>query len=183
MEFVASFLLEWAGTRAFCKPFSPRDQWEFLLRTDASSDFGYGGMVVPLNEGTSKAWSAEERALALHPNLHAESSTVLELLALRNVLKVYGQRIRGTRVQIEMDSQTSVQNLRRWDSEKLPILEIVNEIHGLVISFSLEVRFEFIPREFNEIADALSIDSFPQAGEMFEREFGSQLTLTSASRL
>ena len=183
MSFVASFLIKWPGTRAFCKPFSPRDSWENLMRTDASSDFGYGGVVIPLNEGTSGPWSTEERAMALHPNLLAESSTVLELLALRNVLKVYGQRIRGTRVQIEMDSQTSVQNLRRWDSEKLPILEIVNEIHDLVISFCLEVRFEFIPREFNEIADALSIDSFPQASEMFEREFGGQLTLTSASRL
>ena len=183
MEFVASFLLEWTGTRAFSKPFSPRDWWEFLLRTDASSDFGYGGMIVPLNEGVSKAWSDEEREMALQPNLRAESSTVLELLALRSILKVYGQRIRGKRVQIEMDSQTSVQNLRRWDSEKIPVLKIVNDIHSLVISFSLDVRFEFIPREFNEIADALSIDSFPQACEMFEREFGGQLTLTSVSRL
>ena len=160
-----------------------------MLKCDASSDFGFGAMVVPQSIGVIGRWSDDERVLARKSDapdageLATDSSTILELLALRNAISLLSAHLRGKRVQIEMDSQTSVQNLRRWDSEKLPILEIVNEIHGLVISFSLEVRFEFIPREFNEIADALSIDSFPQAGEMFEREFGSQLTLTSASRL
>jgi hypothetical protein len=177
---VAKFMLTWSGSSPMFKPFSPRDPWDFLLRLDASSEFGFGGFVLPLERGHARAWSDEERALSLAPQLKSESSTALELMALRNLLSHYAPAMRGSRVQIEMDSATSILGLRAWSSGTLIILGLLNEIHQLLIEHSLIARFEHIGREFNQIADYLSKDQTPQAVELFAEEFRAVMIMDSS---
>ena len=122
---VEKFVSTWSGSSPMFKPFSPRDPWDKLLRLDASSDFGFGGFVLPLERGHARAWTPEERALSLAPQLKSESSTALELMGLRNLLSLYAPMMRGSRVQIEMDSATSILGLRVWISEILIILGLL----------------------------------------------------------
>ena len=177
---VAKFMLTWSGSSPMFKPFSPRDPWDFLLRLDASSEYGFGGFVLPLERGHARAWSDEERALSLAPQLKSESSTALELMALRNLLSRYAPAMRGSRIQIEMDSATSILGLRAWSSGTLIILGLLNEIHQLLIEHSLIARFEHIGREFNQIADYLSKDQTPQAVELFAEEFRAVMIMDSS---
>ena len=174
---VEKFVSTWSGSSPMFKPFSPRDPWDKLLRLDASSDFGFGGFVLPLERGHARAWTPEERALSLAPQLKSESSTALELMGLRNLLSLYAPMMRGSRVQIEMDSATSILGLRVWSSEILIVLGLLNEIHELIIGHSIIARFEHVGREFNQIADHLSKDQTPQAVELFAKEFKAVLVM------
>ena len=177
---VAKFMSSWSGSSPMFKPFSPRDPWDFLLRLDASSEFGFGGFVLPLERGMARAWSPEERALSLSPQLKSESSTALELMGLKGLLLKFASRMRGARVQIEMDSATSILGLRAWNSEVLVILSLLSDIHGLCIEHSIVARFEHIGREFNVIADHLSKDLTPQAVEQFALDFMAPLVMESS---
>ena len=70
---VEKFVSTWSGSSPMFKPFSPRDPWDKLLRLDASSDFGFGGFVLPLERGHARAWTPEERALSLAPQLKSDT--------------------------------------------------------------------------------------------------------------
>ena len=177
---VAKFMSSWSGSSPMFKPFSPRDPWDFLLRLDASSEFGFGGFALPLERGMARAWTPEERALSLSPQLKSESSTALELMGLKGLLLMFAPRMKGARVQIEMDSATSILGLRAWNSEIAVILSLLSDIHGLCIEHSIIARFEHIGREFNQVADHLSKDQTPQAVELFAEEFKAVLVMDSS---
>ena len=128
----------------------------------------------------ARAWTPEERALSLSPQLKSESSTALELMGLKGLLLMFAPRMKGARVQIEMDSATSILGLRAWNSEIAVILSLLSDIHGLCIEHSIIARFEHIGREFNQVADHLSKDQTPQAVELFAEEFKAVLVMDSS---
>ena len=128
----------------------------------------------------ARAWTPEERALSLSPQLKSESSTALELMGLKGLLLMFAPRMKGARVQIEMDSATSILGLRAWNSEIAVILSLLSDIHGLCIEHSIVARFEHIGREFNVIADHLSKDLTPQAVEQFALDFMAPLVMESS---
>ena len=187
VKWLATFLQSWPGSGAFSIPFSPRDSWQALLRQDASSEVGFGAMTFPLGVGVYGVWSAEERRAALapddpqHQDLAASSSTVLELTATKHSLSLLGPSLRGMRVQLELDSQTSVIDLRSWSAGRPAILTLVNEIWDLLIEFSITPRFEHILRDYNKVADFLSNSLCSQAEEQFKLEFGTPLRIGLAS--
>ena len=181
IKWLERFLARWSGSSRISLPFSPRETWESLLKCDASSDFGFGAMVVPQSIGVIGRWADDERVLARKSDapdareLATDSSTILELLALRNAISLLNAHLRGKRVQIEMDSQTAVCDLRSWSAGRPGILTVVNEIWDLIISLEISPRFQHILREFNAVADALSKFLPSQAKLLFEKEFGGAL--------
>ena len=187
IKWLERFLARWSGSGRISLPFSPRETWESLLRCDASSDFGFGAMAVPQNVGVIGKWTDDERASARKSDapdavdLATDSSTVLELLALRNALTLLSVHLRGKRVQIELDSQTAVCDLRSWSAGRPGILTIVNEIWDLIISLEISPRFEHILRDFNAVADALSKFLPTQAELLFKTEFGGALLVQEAA--
>jgi hypothetical protein len=106
---------------------------------------------------------------------------VLELLALRNALTLLSSHLCWKRVQIELDSQTAVCDLRSWSAGRPGILTIVNEIWDIIISLEISPRFEHILRDCNAVADALSKFLPTQAMMLFEEEFGGALLIQEAA--
>ena len=188
------FLSSWNGSKKFFLPFSPRFSWDILVRTDASTEFGWGGVAFPFHIGCYGAWSHAERALALRcdpsgvPSLKSASTVTFELLALRNTLHFCktlisrGFTFAGKRVQFELDAEAAVLCLRRFYSDIPSILAILEEIRTLCIELDLVHRFEHILRDFNCIADALSKNSPPQAVRFYAEEFGSALAVEGSSQ-
>jgi len=196
LQFMLSFFSLWDRSSTIFHDFSPCHSWDHLIRVDASTTFGAGGFTVPLGVAFSSRWSDEDRALALHiapltalPAFSAshasdmppgqdpsallrESTTVFELLGVLEGLRRLGSLMRGSRVQIELDNQVAVLGLKTWFSPTASCLSVLDRIHSLVISLSLTLRVEFIPRIHNHIADALSLNDLLQAQELFRSEFG-----------
>ena len=189
LEAASSFLSSWDGSKRFFLPFTPRHSWDYLIRTDASTEFGWGGAIFPLHVAFYGAWTPAERALALrcdqsgNPTLKSASTVTYELLALRNVLRFClvlvsrGSTFESKRVQFELDAEAAVLCLRKFYSVFPDILAILEEIRALVIELDLTFRFEHVLRDFNRVADALSKDSPPQAVSFYEEEFGSALVV------
>jgi hypothetical protein len=189
LEAASLFLSTWDGSKRFFLPFTPRHSWDYLTRTDASTEFGWGGAIFPLHVACYGAWTPAERALALRcdqsgtPTLKSASTVTYELLALRNVLRFClvlasrGYDFVSKRVQFELDAEAAVLSLRKFYSIFPDILAILEEIRALVIKLDLTFRFEHVLRDFNRIADALSKDSPPQAMGFYKEEFGSALVV------
>jgi len=114
--------------------------------------------------------------------LERESSSVAELLAILFALRTFGPIIKGRRVLLEFDCESMYFALRRWSSERPHILVIMNEIYATSFFFYIILRVEFIPREFNTIADALSTGDLTQANKLCKSHFGARLELVDCSR-
>ena len=105
-----------------------------------------------------------------------------ELLALLYAIRTFGPQIRNRRVQIELDNESMYFACRRWFSDQLHILDILNDIYDAAFSFNLIIRIEFIPRDYNSVADALSMGSLDQARKLCREHFNHDLNLLPCSR-
>ena len=183
LKWLATFLATWTGSGSISLPFSPRERWQSLFRSDASSDWGYGVVIYPQCQGVTGQWSERDHEAARRSDvadgkaMDDDSSTVIELMAVEAGLIRFGQALRGQRVQIELDSQTAILDLRSWSGGRPGILTVVNRVWSLLISFEITARFEHILREFNQVADALSKNLLPQARSLFNGEFGAELVV------
>lgn len=194
LEAASLFLSTWDGSKRFFLPFTPRHSWDYLTRTDASTEFGWGGVIFPLHIACYGAWTPAERALALRcdpsgaPTLKSASTVTYELLALRNTLRFClvlvsrGATFVSKRMQFELDAEAAVLCLRKFYSVIPDILAVLEEIRALVIELDLTFRFEHVLRDFNRVADALSKNSPPQAVLFYEEEFESGLAVESLSQ-
>ena len=188
LKWLATFLATWTGSGSISLPFSPRERWQSLFRSDASSDWGYGVVIYPQCQGVTGQWSERDHEAARRSDvadgkaMDDDSSTVIELMAVEAGLIRFGQALRGQRVQIELDSQTAILDLRSWSGGRPGILTVVNRVWSLLISFEITARFEHILREFNQVADALSKNLLPQARSLFNGEFGAELVVAVVDR-
>jgi len=192
----ASFLEEWPGSRPFFQDFSPIASWEFLIRSDGSTSHGAGAVLYPGCLGYLHQWDEAERARLLNTPSHSseeplidtslerESSSIAELLAILYALWTFGPQIKGRRVLLEFDNESMYFALRRWFSDKSHILVLLDEIFKICFSFSIILRVEYIPREFNTVADALSTGHLSQATKLCREQFGPRdpLVLVECSR-
>jgi hypothetical protein len=188
LKWLATFLATWSGSGSISLPFSPRDRWQSIFRSDASSDWGYGVFIYPQCRGVTGRWSERDHEAARRSDvidgkaLDSDSSTVIELMAMEIGLVKFGPVLRGLRVQIELDSQTAILDLRSWSGGRPGILAVVNRIWSLLISFEITARFEHVLRDFNAVADALSKNLLPQARSLFQEEFGTDLQVEVADQ-
>ena len=181
LKWLQSYLAVWSGSGSFAIPFSPRDSWLSLFRSDAATEWGFGAMLFPQCTGVMGEWSTTDREAARKsddsdkPELDSDSSTIIELLAFKKALTIFGPILRGQRVQFELDSQTAVLDLRSWSAGRPGILAVVNDVWSLLVSFEITARFEHVLRHFNTIADFLSKNLPTQAKLAFREEFGKEL--------
>ena len=166
----ASFLDSWSGRRPFFSDFSPITTWHFLVRSDGSTKYGAGGVMVPGFDCFSHKWDAAESerlwgvsrdtdtahplALTSTPaltsdtkgssDLERESSSIAELLAILYALRTFGLQIRGRRVLLEIDNESMYFALRSWFSDKAYILDLLNEIYGTIFHYNIIIRVEFV---------------------------------------
>ena len=190
LDAAVKFLSTWDGTKGFYIPFTPRYSWHLLVRTDASTAFGWGGMAFPVSVGAYAEWSPAERDLSFRrtspdaQQLEAPSTLMLELLALKNFL-LYCMRMAEqgfdwspySRVQFELDNESAVLCLRKFYSDIPEILLVLEDIRTLLFNLNFVARFEHILRDFNRVADALSTNSTSQALALFREEFSVDITL------
>ena len=187
------FLSRWDGTKRFYIPFTPRYSWLALVRTDASTAFGWGGMAFPMCVGAYAKWTPAECDLSFRrtgpgvQQLEAPSTLTLELLALWKFLlhcKLMAERgfdwSPFSRVQFELDNESAVLCLRKFYSEIPEILLVLEDIRGVIIDLNFVARFEHILRDYNKVSDALSTNSVPQALALFQEEFGQALALEAS---
>ena len=204
----SSFIDNWSGQRPFFSDFSPINTWQFLIRSDGSTRFGAGAFLFPGHQGFSHKWDAQEHeklwgfvpddkfleekasaplatVRAEEENAHLldrESSSIGELLAALYALRSFGHQIRGRRVLLEIDNEGMYFALRSWFSEKPYLLDLLNEIFETSSFYHIILRVEFIPREFNVVADALSLGLVTQATRHYRRHVGVDLNVIQCSR-
>ena len=155
------FLSRWNRRASLFQSFSPTCTWQALIRTDASSKYGCGGVLLPGGLGFSHVWSVDERSLALVEVF--VSSTFIELLAIEYALSLFGNGIRGMRVQFELDSESGHRDLCRGFSPVPLVLGCVHRIRSLCYTLDIIPRFEHIKRVYNPIADCLANGDVHQA--------------------
>ena len=174
---LASFFLTWNRTCAIFAGFSPVYSWEFLIKIDASTDFGAGGFCLPSFECMIHEWLPSERAQALaHSDTPIrESTTFFELLGILRVLTHFAPACRGKRVQIECDNEAAIRDLVSCFSGRPMCLMIISGVRDLCAKFSITPRFEHILSRFNLVADRLSHDDFTQASVSCIDEFHQPL--------
>jgi hypothetical protein len=174
----------WDQERRLFLGYSPIALAEFVVRTDASTEFGAGGWVYPSFEGfiVIVGWSAGDRAASLASsslNLR-ESTTFFELRAIQLSLARFGTLMKGKRVQFESDSQPGVQALQKTFSIRPLCQDIIQDIISTCVSLHIYPRWEHISACFNEIADCLSHNRLSQAQVCCTKEFSTSISTTSS---
>ena len=170
---LARFFATWNQKCALFAGFSPVAQWEVLIKVDASTDFGAGGVCLPSHECMIHAWSTEERkqALAHSDQPIRESTTFFELSGTLLMLTLFAPLLRGKRVQVECDNEGAVRDLVSCFSGKPQCMSVIAKIRDICALNSITPRFEHILSHFNMIADRLSHDDFLQANALCLQEF------------
>jgi hypothetical protein len=100
--------------------FSPAASWEVLIKVDASTDFGAGGVCIPSFANLIHEWSPTERYDALHhcDEPIRESTCFFELQAIYLMLLNSTPLLVGKRVPIECDNKASISQTDVHESDK-----------------------------------------------------------------
>ena len=141
LSFWAASLTEYNSQPIWHSPSALR-----VVYSDAS-DTGYGGYVVEHGSCTSFGqWSAEEAG---------QSSTWRELAAVLQVLQAVAPKLANTRVRWFTDNQ-NVARILQVGSKKPQLHALALKVFSLSLQHHIRLEPEWIPRELNERADALS---------------------------
>ena len=113
-----------------------------------ASDTGYGGYIVELGPQVAAqgVWSAD---------LAQESSTMREILAVRNVLQSFATKLAGLCVKWHTDNQ-NVARIIGVGSRKSGLQSEAKHIFEVCVHHGISIEPEWIPRFSNEQADYLS---------------------------
>ena len=162
---LAAFFITWDRKCCLFAGFSPTHRWEILIKVDASTDFGTGGVCFPSLDCFVHEWSPDERSRALaHSALPIrESTTFFELLGIFLILAHFAPMLRGRRVQIECDNEAAIRDLGTCFSGKPLCMAVIADIRNLCASSFIIPRYEHILSQYNLIADRLSHNDFLQA--------------------
>ena len=125
---------------------------------DAGSEWGIGGWD---SQGYYKASLTEEVRAAAHRK-SAMSSKFLELWQLLVMARVMGPRWEGRHVRVQVDNQGLVPMFRKGRGKKPMENDMVREICMLQVAQGWSWELQWIQRERNEAADALSKDDMPR---------------------
>ena len=171
LRVLVSFWDRWSGNGKLFHDFSPRFGPEFVVKYDASTRWGCGGVLLPGGTCFSHKWSAAERLASLQgkpggPLLQRESTTYLELLAAEYATVAFAAEIAGRRVVFEGDNEPANRDLSHSYSAAGDCASLLFDIMSLWIDLGVIGRPVHICTEHNAVADALSKDCFSQAIEL-----------------
>ena len=167
----------WDGCCPIVAGFSPEFTWEALGRQDASTDWGCGGFLFSpgLLLGYAHPWSAPERRDAFVTE--RESTGVFELLGARHWMERFAHRVRGRRLQLELDNSSSVQGLARAYSDKPVLLTLIQRFRRKSAIYHITLRVFHVLECFNSIADHLSHGRVRDAQWLARRVFGIDMVM------
>jgi hypothetical protein len=176
IEFAASVYLKWNRTCPILGAFGPTATWHILGRCDASTDWGCGGFIFDgvCLRAFQHQWTAAERELAMCDI--RESTTVEELQGAAHWARIFEHLITHKRVQLEMDSASSVGAIEKAFSAKPAVLTCLTDLRASCARAGIHLRVRHVlGTVFNKIADALSRDNWLQACLEAQNEFGLPL--------
>jgi hypothetical protein len=176
LDFAASVYLDWDRRCPIFADFGPTATWQFLGRCDASSDWGCGGFLYDGEclRAFQHEWRDDERELAMCGI--RESTTVEELQGAAHWARIFENFISHSRVQLELDSATSVCAIEKAFSAKPAVLTCLTDLRASIARAGVHLRVRHVlGASFNQIADALSRDNWVQACLFAESEFGLPL--------
>ena len=105
---------------------------------------------------------------------------MLELVAARKWLEVFGAECRGKRVLLESDAKPAVQAVEAAYSPKPVVMEVVTEVRSICVKEHIVLRLrQVIGKSLNLVADRLSHDDVLQARCEARVMFGAELELVS----
>ena len=127
--------------------FKPYPTTTQIVFTDASSS-GYGGYTAHRLQKLicSGKFSYSESQ---------QSSTFREILAVKLVLMSYGKLLKNQAIQINMDNYGATRVLQ-IGSSKDKLQELALEIFQYCLEYNIKLSPEWVPRDLNQEADALS---------------------------
>ena len=171
VHFLNAFFTSWDGRCPISAGFSPVYCYEFLIRSDASTDDGCGGFCLPFTPSACgflacyHAWDAYERADASGHSVTSvrESTMFFELLGLLHLLVHFVPFLHGRRVQFECDSEPAIRALIKGFSKKPLCMRLIRRFWLLCASSHITPRFVHILARYNAVADHLSHLRVPQA--------------------
>jgi hypothetical protein len=180
VHFLDEFFASWNGRCPISAGFSPIYSFEFLIRSDASTNDGCGGFCLPFTPSSCgfnacfHTWSPEEKAQALGHRVDSvrESTMFLELLSLLLLLDHFVPHLRARRVQFECDNESAVRALSKGFSKMPLCMKIISQFWLTCAKNNIIPRFEHILAQYNSIADDLSHFHLSQAETAAIGEFG-----------
>jgi hypothetical protein len=144
-----------------------------LFTTDASSSWGMGGFLS--GQWFAVSWE-ELRAMPrkpVYPFSNQESSHInyLELFAVYWAIRRFGGGLRGMRVPLYVDNQSTEHMVRNLRAKSAVFIALLKEIHIMLIRFNIRIDVRYINTKDNILADALSRG--PSGRGVFERALAS----------
>eukprot|EP00808_Paulinella_micropora_P030479 g68744.t1 len=130
-------------------------------RSDAGSSFGQGIIILKAPGVPDKQveWAYRKHTDAELKRAWvktAHSSSVLEVFAIQTATSVFKDFFRGRRVLFQLDKSAAVQALSAGAAQSDNLDSAARCILESFITLGATVRFEHIPRDANDLADALS---------------------------
>ena len=154
---------------------------EVLGRVDAATEDGHGcgGLMWVPTEGKLlgfvHVWTEEERERAYV--VDRESTGVLESYGAMKWFEVFGERVRGRRVLLEMDSEPVVKALEKGYSPKVEMMMCVEGVLCRSVNLEVVLRVRWIAGVLNAVADRLSHRKIEEAIWIARHQFGADLLL------
>lgn len=158
--------------------YGPCGDWQVMGRVDASTDWGWGGVMVARGARSlpwfNEPWTEQDdkdAMVTLRP-----STGLLELRGVRRWLEVFGPACHGLRVLVESDNSAAVYDIEAAYSKRPGMMGEIVAIRRLCIRFHIVLRVRHILGVvFNRVADALSHNRISLARCLAEEEFGCVL--------
>ena len=167
----------WNKTDPILLGFSPVSTWQVLGQSDASTEWGCGGVMFDGTKllGYAQQWSTADRRKAFVSV--RESTGVLELLGSLAWFQRFGASCSGLRCQLEMDNAAAVHTLTKLFSSKPDMMDVARDVRDAMFEASACVRVVHVLGQFIAVADRLSHNLVEKAKCLALAEFGVPLVM------
>jgi hypothetical protein len=125
---------------------------------DAGTEWGVGGVDATHFYRACLPDAVRAQSLCVK----RESSTFLELYNLLVMARVMGPRWKGAHVQVHVDNDILLRRLAKGRGKTPAESNMIREIYLLQVCGSWSWELQWMPRELNEAADALSKNDMPR---------------------
>ena len=168
IKFWAEFFPAWNRWAPIIAGFSPMASFELFGAVDASTDWGWGGILYSplmstLHGSVSPKWSGMELKVTSLACETRESTGGLECLAILRWLQKFGPQCVGRRVLLSCDNTSAVLGVGKSFSGTPSLSAILFDIRRVVASFHIHLRVRFVLGVRNTVADPLSHNRIAQA--------------------